>query len=56
MLPFTSCFHGGLQEREGEMIPTNAYAILTGNDALPVEIQCGVFNENKSNFRRSQRI
>ncbi|WP_418474817.1 HipA N-terminal domain-containing protein [Frisingicoccus sp.] len=47
---------GGLQEREGEMIPTNAYAILTGNDALPVAIQCGVFNENKSNFRRSQRI
>ena len=42
---------GVLQEREGEMIPTNAYAILTGNDALPVAIQCGVFKgETKAIF------
>lgn len=42
---------GVLQEREGEIIPTNAYAILTGNDALPVAIQCGVFKgETKAIF------
>lgn len=42
---------GGLQEREGEMIPTNAYAILTGNDALPVAIQCGVFIDKLTQFQ-----
>lgn len=34
---------GVLIERDGKLIPTNAYAILTGNERMPVTIQCGVF-------------
>lgn len=37
---------GILMEREGKFYPTNAYAILTGNEVLPVSIQCGVFKGN----------
>lgn len=34
---------GILLERDGKLIPSNAYAILTGNERMPVTIQCGVF-------------
>ncbi len=34
---------GILIERDGKLIPTNAYAILTGNDMMPTTIQCGYF-------------
>ncbi|MCD7826107.1 MAG: putative DNA binding domain-containing protein [Clostridiaceae bacterium] len=34
---------GILLERDGKFLPTNAYAILTGNERMPVAIQCGVF-------------
>ena len=34
---------GILVEKEGVLHPTNAYAILTGNERIPIGIQCGVF-------------
>jgi len=34
---------GILQQVEGKYAPTNAFALLTGNDILPTAIQCGVF-------------
>lgn len=34
---------GVLVEKEGAIYPTNAYAVLTGSEAIPVVIQCGVF-------------
>ncbi len=34
---------GILLERDEKFLPTNAYAILTGNERMPVTIQCGVF-------------
>lgn len=34
---------GIVQERDGKYIPTNAFALLTGNDVLPTATQCGVF-------------
>ena len=34
---------GVIIEREGNVYPSNAYAILTGCGALPVATQCGVF-------------
>ena len=33
-------------EKDGKFYPTNAYAILTGNEAFPMHIQCGVFKGN----------
>ncbi len=30
-------------ERDSKILPTNAYAILTGNEKMPVTIQCGIF-------------
>ena len=35
-----------LIERDGELLPTNAYAILTGNEAVRSIVQCGVFKGN----------
>ena len=32
-----------LIEKDGELYPSNAYAVLTGNQLLPSAIQCGVF-------------
>ena len=32
-----------LTEREGKLLPTNAYAILTGDEAVRSVVQCGVF-------------
>ena len=37
---------GILIEKEGKFFPTNAYAILIGNEAFPMHIQCGVFKGN----------
>ena len=37
---------GILIEKEGKFFPTNAYAILTGNEAFPMHIQCGLFKGN----------
>lgn len=37
------CSWGVLIERDGKYYPSNAYAILTGCDALHVATQCGVF-------------
>ena len=37
---------GILIEKDGKFYPTNAYAILTGNEAFPMHIQCGVFKGN----------
>ena len=34
---------GVLVEEDGEVLPTNAYALLTGNPILEVITQCGVF-------------
>ena len=34
---------GVLCERDGTLAPTNAYAILTGNEAVRSVVQCGVF-------------
>ena len=34
---------GVLVERDGEYLPTNAYALLTGNPILQTKVQCGVF-------------
>ena len=34
---------GILQEIDGKYVPTNAFALLSGNDILPTAIQCGVF-------------
>lgn len=34
---------GVLIEKDGEYFPTNAYAILTGNEVFPMHIQCGLF-------------
>lgn len=34
---------GILQESDGRYAPTNAFALLTGNDILPTATQCGVF-------------
>jgi ATP-dependent DNA helicase RecG len=34
---------GVLAERDGRLTPTNAYAILTGNEAIRSVVQCGVF-------------
>ena len=42
---------GILTEKDGEICPTNAYEILTGNEELPVTIQCAVFKgETKAVF------
>ena len=37
---------GILIEKDGKFYPTNAYALLTGNEAFPMHIQCGVFKGN----------
>lgn len=37
---------GVLLEKEGKLLPTNAYALLTGNSALSTKIQCAVFKGN----------
>ena len=34
---------GVLSEHEGQLVPTHAYAILTGNEAVRSVVQCGVF-------------
>jgi len=34
---------GVLAEQDGRLVPTNAYAILTGNTAVRSVVQCGVF-------------
>ena len=34
---------GVLAEQDGQLVPTNAYAILTGNEAVRSVVQCGVF-------------
>lgn len=34
---------GIVQECDGKYIPTNAFALLAGNDVLPTATQCGVF-------------
>ena len=34
---------GVLAEQDGQLVPTNAYAILTGNTAVRSVVQCGVF-------------
>ena len=35
-----------LVEKDGTMLPTNAFALLTGNNAIPTKIQCAVFKGN----------
>lgn len=37
---------GVLEEREGKLLPTNAFALLTGSGALPTKVQCAVFKGN----------
>ena len=37
---------GVLVEKDGTMLPTNAFALLTGNNAIPTKIQCAVFKGN----------
>lgn len=37
---------GVLKEKDGKVFPTNAYALLSGNGALPTKIQCAVFKGN----------
>jgi predicted HTH transcriptional regulator len=37
---------GVLAEKEKDLVPTNAFALLTGNDLLPTQIQCGIFKDN----------
>lgn len=37
---------GVLTEKDGKVLPTNAYALLTGNTTLPTKIQCAVFKGN----------
>ena len=34
---------GVLAEEKGALVPTNAFALLSGNPILPTKIQCGVF-------------
>lgn len=49
---------GIVLERDGKYVPTNAFALLTGNDILPTAIQCGMFKgTTKANFidRREYR-
>lgn len=42
---------GIVLERDGQYVPTNAFALLTGNDILPTATQCGVFKgTTKANF------
>ena len=38
---------GVLVEHEGKLVPTNAYAILTGADILHCTFQCAVFKDNR---------
>ena len=38
---------GVLAESNGRLVPTNAYAILTGADALHCTFQCAVFKDNE---------
>ena len=38
---------GILTEYEGKLVPTNAYAILTGADILHCTFQCAVFKDNE---------
>ena len=38
---------GILTESEGKLVPTNAYAILTGADILHCTFQCAVFKDNE---------
>ena len=38
---------GVLVEHEGKIVPTNAYAILTGADVLHCTFQCAVFKDNE---------
>ena len=38
---------GVLVEHEGKLVPTNAYAILTGADVLHCTFQCAVFKDNR---------
>ena len=38
---------GVLVEQEGKMLPTNAYAILTGSAILHCTFQCAVFKDNE---------
>lgn len=37
---------GALIEKNNKCYPTNAFALLTGNEAIPSKIQCGVFKGN----------
>lgn len=37
---------GVLVEKDGKLLPTNAFALLTGNAALPTKVQCAVFKGN----------
>lgn len=42
---------GIILERDGKYVPTNAFALLAGNDILPTAIQCGMFKgTTKANF------
>ena len=42
---------GIVLERDGKYVPTNAFALLTGNDILPTATQCGMFKgTTKANF------
>ncbi|WP_296876701.1 ATP-binding protein [Thomasclavelia sp.] len=34
---------GILIEKDGNLLPSNAFALLTGNNCIPTKIQCGVF-------------
>ena len=38
---------GVLVDHEGKLVPTNAYAILTGADILHCTFQCAVFKDNR---------
>ena len=37
---------GVLVEKNGKCYPTNAFALLNGNEAIPAKIQCGIFKGN----------
>jgi predicted HTH transcriptional regulator len=44
MSPRMCCFHGALlAEKDGAVVPTNAYALLTGRAQVQPVVQCGVF-------------
>lgn len=42
---------GIVLDRDGKYVPTNAFALLSGNDILPTATQCGMFKgTTKANF------